>query len=198
MKTQRGFITADFLFSLVLIFGLASVLFAISLTLTVASITQYITYAAARNYVAGHLTQGDQERTAVAKYHALLTNKVFAPLYKGGWFVISATPDKGDISAIVQGYKSNGQDPNLFWGVGTEFTAKILDFNIPFFGSTAPDSDGTGNAFKTYMGSYLGREVTSQECQSFTDQRWGSIQNLSSAYSSATNPKYVSVEDNGC
>ena len=28
--------------------------------------------------------------------------------------------------------------------------------NVPFFGSTAPDSDGTGSQFVTYMGSYLG------------------------------------------
>ena len=50
IRNQRGFITIDFLFSLVLVLGFSALLFIMTFTLLVAEVTQYITYAAARNY----------------------------------------------------------------------------------------------------------------------------------------------------
>lgn len=196
MRNQAGFITIDFIFAVVLIFGMTALLFAVSLTLTVASITQYVTFAAARNYVAGHLDLEHQQKRAEGKYNQLLNNSVLAPLFKNGWFQVSAEPTIGDITQTVQGYAPSGSDPNLFWGVGTNFTAKILDFEIPFFGSTNPDSNGD-NDFKTFMGSYLGRDVTTQECLDFTKQRWTAITNLGHNYSSAQG-SYVAFADDGC
>lgn len=201
INNQRGFITADFMFSIVVIFGLTAVLFSMTFTLTVASITQYITFAAARNFTVAHLTPELQRERALLKYQELVDNKVFAPLYKNGWFVIAKAPDVGNVSESIEGYKASGTDPNLFWGVGTQFTAKILEFEIPFIGSTNPDGDGSGNEFKTYMGSYLGREVTTDECVKFTERRWEFISSLSvqggAPYSTAQG-KYFPSTDNGC
>src|SRR5262245_37434584 len=134
MTNHRGFITVDFLFAIVIIFGLTAILFATSFTLTVASITQYVTYASARNYVTAHLSSDVQEKRAKEKYKQVVNHPVFAPLYRNGWFQVSKEPNVGDISRVISGYQPTGKDPNLFWGVGTNFTAKILDIKIPFFG----------------------------------------------------------------
>jgi hypothetical protein len=199
MRNQRGFITADFMFSIVLIFGLVAVLFSITFTFVAASITQYITFAAARNYVAGHLSQDMQNQRAQAKYTELMGNQVFAPLFSNGWFQISKQPDVvGDASQLISGYQANGTDPNLFFGVGTYFTASILDFQVPFFGATSTDP-GNSAQFKTFMGSYLGRDVTTSECIDFVKQRWTNIQNISgSSYSTAQGQNYYPFTDDGC
>ena len=84
MKNQSGFITVDFLFAIVLILGLSSLMFVLSFTLSVASITQYITYAAARNYEAAHIDEATQELRAQMNYQELISNPVFKPLYANG------------------------------------------------------------------------------------------------------------------
>lgn len=198
---NRGFITADFMFSIVLLFGMTAILFAMTFSLTMASITQYITFAAARNYVTAHRSESKQRDQAIKKYKQLIGNKVFSPMYRNGWFDVAKSPDVGDISILIQGYKPSGQDPNLFWGVGTQFTAKILDINIPFFGSTNPDSGDGGKGFKTYMGSYLGRDPTMDECITFVRGRWDAIQALpvsgGAPYSTAQG-QYQPLMDDGC
>ncbi len=121
-------------------------------------------------------------------------------MFKNGWFEISNEPDVGDISQIIQGYQPTAAgDPNLFWGAGTNFTALILNFSIPGFGSTSNDQNGRG--FATYMGSYLGREVTVDECMKFLQGRWTAIQALpvtgGNPYSTAANAPQVFADD-GC
>lgn len=200
MKNNRGFITADFMFSIVLVSGLMAILFVINFTFVVASITQYITFAAARNYIAGDLSPDIQTQHANDKYSALMANPVFAPLFGNGWFAISKQPDVvGDASQLIPGYQpGSASDPNIFIGVGTYFTAKILDFQIPFFGSTAPDSTGDGADFKTFMGSYLGRDVTTSECEAFVNQRWSLIQAIPSSSYSTAQGTYTPFTDDGC
>lgn len=203
MRNQRGLITVDFLFSMILILGFTGLLFVVSFSLSVASVTQYITYAAARNYVTGHLDREQQEKRAQEKYKELISNPVFKPLYANGWYQVSATANVGDHTKIIPEYQQPGRDVNKFWGVGTVFVAKVLDFKIPFFGSTNPDGDGSGSEFKTYIGSYIGRESTSAECIEFTAARWKAIRNLQvsggASYSTGTGAEgYYPMTDDGC
>lgn len=204
MRNQRGLITVDFLFALVLILGFASLMFVLSFSLSVASITQYITFASARNYFAGHLDQNLQQARGKAKYEELINNPTFKPLYSNGWYLVDAEPQIGDHVQLKPEYAAAVSDRfNKFWGVGTSFTAKVLDFRIPFFGSTNPDGDGSGEGFKTYIGSYLGREPTAAECIEFTAARWAAIRNLAvsggAAYSSGTSGNgYFPMTDDGC
>ncbi len=204
MRSERGFITVDFLFAFVLVLSFSALLFALTLTLTVAEITQYITFSAARNYYAAHQDEAEQEMLARQKFSQLVDNKVLSPLYKNGWFIIDKTLEQGtnikDLSVAYKDYAESAGDPNTFWGVGTSFTAKILDFNVPFYGST---NDGNTGGFKTFIASYLGREPTASECYNFNTQRWASIRALDTGgaapYSTGTDPtKYVVVTDNGC
>lgn len=203
MRNQRGIITVDFLFSMVLILGLASLMFVLTFTLSVASVTQYVTFAAARNYFPAHIDQASQEKRAKDKYTELINHPVFKPLYTNGWYKVEAQPNIGDHTKIIPGYSDASQGTNKFWGVGTSFVAPVLAFKIPFYGDTTAGADDTGEGFKTYMGSYLGREPTTDECIQFTNARWEKIRNLpvngGSAYSTGTsNAGYFPMTDDGC
>ncbi|MBX3020614.1 MAG: hypothetical protein KF799_02965 [Bdellovibrionales bacterium] len=202
MQNQRGLITVDFLFSLVLIMGMTGLLFVLTFSMSIAAVTQYVTFAAARNFVPSHVDQAAQLARAQAKYDELLNNPVLRPLYTGGWFTVDAQVTVGDLTQAVPAF---GQDNavNKFWGAGTNFTARILDFRIPFFGSTVPDGDGSGSGFKSYLSSSLGREPTSAECIEFTASRWTAIRNLQvsggAAYSTGTGTQgYFPMTDDGC
>ncbi len=216
MNNARGMITVDFLFAIVLVMGMTSLLFVLTFTLSVSSIIQYVTYSAARTYMAGHLDESTQRANGFAKYQELMSNPVLRPLFSNDWYQINSEPNVGDHTEIIPGYRaaanmanpdevegrdlaSGRQFYNQFWGVGTDFVARVLDFQIPFFGSTAPDGDGSGSGFKTYIGSYLGREPTSAECLEFVSARWTAIRALSGQYSGGTPAiGYYPIADDGC
>lgn len=198
---ERGVITVDFLFAIVLILGFSGLLFVLSFTLSVASVTQYITFAAARSYAVAHVDKDTQEARGQAKYKELIANSVMKPLYTNGWYTVDAQVTLGDQTQVVSGW----QDPsgvNEFWGAGTNFTAKVLDFHIPFFGSTTDDGNG-GSGFKTYMSSMVGREPTEAECIEFTAARWAAIRGLQvsggTSYGQGTSTNgYFPQTDDGC
>lgn len=202
IRNERGILTVDFMFSIVLILGLASLMFVLTFTLTMAEVTQYITFAAARNYTTAHITKAQQEERAVAKYKELVDNPVFKPMYKNGWFKVDEEPTVGDHAKLIEGYQTAASVANQFWGVGTNFYAPVLAFKIPFFGTTVPDGDEDGMGFKTYLGSYLGREPTTEECLAFTAARWNAIRNMQTsggaAYSTAGANGYFPQTDDGC
>jgi hypothetical protein len=197
VKNQRGIIVVDFLFSMVLILGLSGLLFVLCFTMSVASVTQYVTFAAARTFVAGNITYLDQRNAATAKYTELITSPVLKPLYNNGWFAVDNRPMVGDATEAMPEYAEAAQSVNKFWGVNTSFTAMVLAFTIPFFGSTAMDGDETGAGFKTNIGSYLGREPATEECLEFSAQRWTAIKALGPGYGTQGGT-YYSQTDDGC
>ncbi len=201
MTNQRGMITVDFLFAMVLVLGFSGLLFAMTFTLSVASVVQYVTFAAARNYGVAHIDRKSQEEQGQAKYRELIESNVLKPLFSKGWYQISAQAEIGDHTKVFPDYGDAAQGRNQFWGVGTEFVAKALDFRIPFFGASTTESGGGG--FRAYMGSYLGRESTTEECIEFTGARWNAIRNLpvsgAASYSTGTSDQgYYPMTDNGC
>jgi hypothetical protein len=202
--SESGMITVDFLFAFVLVMGFGAILFALSMSLTAAEITQYVTFAAARSYMAGHLTPEAQREKAFQKYRAVLGNPVLQPLFVNGWFEVNGEPEIGDMTRVYPEYAQPGATPNNFWGVGTRFTARMLEFQIPFYGSTASDGDGQGSGFVTFLASYLGREVTTAECMKFVAQRWQAIRKIPvptgfASHSTGTPENgYVVYDDNGC
>ena len=204
MRQNKGMISVDFLFALVLVMGLSAILLALSLSLTVAELTQYITFSAARNYFPGHINPTMQIARARQKYAELISNPQVNRLYTSGWFEVSGTPQIGDMTQVYPAYRQQGSNPNQFWGVGTNFIARILDFEIPFYGSTAALGDGSGSSFNTFIASYLGRETSESECLQFVQKRWQAIRSLSvpAGMSSYTNNTlesgYRSYDDNGC
>ncbi|MCB0364042.1 MAG: hypothetical protein H6624_13495 [Bdellovibrionaceae bacterium] len=202
-KSEKGIITVDFLFAFTLVMGFGALMFSLALTLTVVEVTQYITFASARTYYASHIAPPAQEALAAQKYAELTTNNTFGPLFTNGWFSIENPPNIGDLSQLFPDYQpTNAGDPNLFWGVGTTFVARMLDFRIPFYGSTTSEGDGSGDGFTTFVGSYLGREVTTNECINFSRDRWKAVRTLPGGgvgYGTNTSDAgYVTFTDNGC
>jgi len=196
LKNQSGLVTIDYLFAFVLTMGFVAILFSLSLTLTVASITQYATFSAARGFSASHATIQEQYDFGNKKFRQIVSNSALASLYGNGWFSISE-PDVGEISSIRPEFR----DVPEKYGVGVQFTAAILDFEIPFFGSTDPESgDGSGKGFQAYISSFTGRETTAEECLGFTSQRWSLIKAMDQRYSTGqyNGDRYTPIEDNGC
>lgn len=197
MNRQRGFITLDFLFAFVLVMGLAGLLFSVTITLTTVEITQYMTYASARNYLVSHKSEDKQRELASEKFAQLFSHPVVLPLFSNGWFKLDI-PFVG----INNDYQTHPIETYLFRGTNVSLTANMLDFNIPFFGSTSSDKTEDGG-FRTTVGSYLGMEVPIDNCVQFTQFRWTWIKTLDSVYSGGTYPansegSYRLITDNGC
>src|SRR5262245_8889364 len=85
-KSQRGSITLDFVFALVLISGFSAVLFSLSISLVVVEITQFMTFAAARTYMAGHTSVEEQERLGLQKWDELKRDSELGVFFANGWF----------------------------------------------------------------------------------------------------------------
>lgn len=207
MMNSRGSITVDYLFAFFLVSGFSMVIITFSLTLTMVEVVQYMSYAAARNYFAGHISQDRQSRAAAEKFFSLKTDPAIAVLLSGGWFEV---PNQSFMASStitqVEPFREYNPNPqhNLFHGVVVAFNAKILDFQVPFFGSTKKsNADGEAQGFKTNITAFLGREPTFTECNRFNADRWTAIRRLpalngASNYSySPPTSEYIVINDNG-
>jgi len=197
MKNQKGFIALDFLFAFILVMGFMGILFAFTLTLSVVEVTQYISFAAARNYSVAHVNDNERMDLASRKYTQLINNPAIKNLYNGGWFEISKSVQLDD---FADEYDAEPNSKYLFHGARTGLTAKVLSFKIPFFGSTTND-ESEGHGFKTQISSFVGKEPTSGECFNFSRQRWQWI--LQTQGANFNNPalqtnNYKNFADNGC
>ena len=204
LKNNKGFLTLDYLFAFVLVMGFGGIMFALSMTLTVVEVTQYITFSAARAYYAGDVHIISQRSAGMAKYDSLVKNPAFASLYSGSWFEVPKVAQVTNIGRALmqkQQWDSDIQNvtvQNMFLGFGVDFNAKMLDFNIPFYGPTASEDGG----FKTFIASYMGREVDSETVRLWSEKRWLAIQDFTNSASQtdavAGGPGgYVRIDDNG-
>jgi hypothetical protein len=194
-KNQGGFITLDFVFSLMMSLGFTVVLLAISATLSMVEVTQYLAFSVSRVYMGAHENQELQEETAKTKFQLLMSSRVFGTLFGGSWFKLG-TPQFGDFGSE---YPNPGPDNDVFVGVRLPMDAKILHLRIPFLGPTAEESS-TG---KAVLNSYLMREVTGTECrENFSRVRYSKILELkaggNSPYQGASGSNAKMITDNGC
>lgn len=195
ISNNRGLITLDFVFALVLVFSFTAVLFTISLTLSVVEITQYITFASARNYFAGHHKVDDQMRLGKAKFEQLSNAGPLKPLYTNGWFEL-----KGFQVGEGTSYQQIQQDSDrfTFYGAAVFLRAPVLNFRVPFFGRTAENED---DAFQAQITSWLAREPATEECLEFNESRMRLIKQIGgNAYNfpQVSENAYAVMTDNGC
>jgi hypothetical protein len=194
-KNQGGFITLDFVFSLMMSLGFTVVLIAVCTTLSMVEVTQYLTFSVSRVYMGAHENPTLQEETARRKFELLMENRVFGTLFGGSWFKLGQ-PELGDFG---NEYPNPGDDNDIFVGARIPMDAKILHLRIPFLGPTAEES-GTGRAL---VNSYLMREVTGTECrENFTRARYSKILELrangNTPYQGASGSQARLITDNGC
>lgn len=205
---QKGVVTVDFLFAIVLVLGMGFLMFAFSFTLVVVELTQYVAFSTSRSYMAAQQTPADQVANAKIKYQSLVQNPILAPLYNNGWYNVPLDAPK--IGKFARdGYNpppgsQDGASPiyevsqrNIFWGIQIPFHPKVLNFAIPFFGATAESDSEAAQIFTTNIQSFLGREPTSQECHSLLSGRWSKIKSMAD-YRDAPASEPVVINDNGC
>ncbi|MCB0414011.1 MAG: hypothetical protein KDD50_06740 [Bdellovibrionales bacterium] len=198
IKNQKGMLAVDFMFALVLVLGLSFSIFALCFSLVVTELTQYITFATARTFSGAHINGTRQIAIAKQKYAELISNPVFAPLYRNGLFEVPSADEVG-IGKMDNIYPIDGNRYN-FYGVYLTLNIPLLDFRIPLYGSTSGNEDAPG--FSTNIGSFLGREPTLNECKNFTIDRWRELRALTgegAPYSTYTDDGgYIPLTDNGC
>lgn len=203
IQNSRGFLTAEFLFALVLSAGLSIVLFSLDFTLSMAEVAQYIAYSTSRAHAAGHIDQDKQEELARNKFKELVNNPVLKPLFNNpdvGWFSLSE-PDirgGGPSGRSFDDYPyQEDRVPQV--GVRFDFKPQLLNMKIAFLGSTAEDPDA---GFSAKITGFLIREPTHQECYDLQiKKRYEAILNLDQRYKilgQSGAGRYVPMEDNGC
>ncbi len=205
MNGQRGFITTEFLFAIVIAFGMSMLTFAMTFTLSTVEVAQYIVYSAARAQAAGNLDKNSQIEEARLKYASLAADKKLSSLFTNGWFSISkkseldVRPGSGSSTDNFGGdYQKGGYD--TFQGVRTTFIAKILELNVPFLGKVTPEDGG----FKTRILALMIREPSHQECVKFQNDRVVQFGNNPSfdgrfgSFLSKSKDLPIPWEDNGC
>ena len=203
MSKQSGIITIDFLISLLIASVFCTVLFVFTFTFTVVEISQYIAFSTGRSFIAGHLTPADQEKMATNKFNQFLGsngNKELLPLFKNGWYELSA-PDirgAGESGKSFESDYGSGAKDSSYSGVRLRFNAKLLMLNFGILGSTSKSGEG----FFANVTGLMIREPTTEECKKqFTlDNRYRAILDLDPRFNDyrATSDKYLEMEDNGC
>ncbi|XGC80963.1 hypothetical protein ACES2L_00515 [Bdellovibrio bacteriovorus] len=204
LQNNRGMLTAEFIFSIVLCAGLCIVLFSLNFTLSMAEVAQYIAFSSARAHAAGHVDIEKQEQLGREKFTELINNPVLKPIFnatEGGWFKLTDLEVRGggpSGRSFNDEYKTTeNRMPQV--GVRFNFKARILNMKVPFLGATSEDPDAGFNAKVTGL---LIREPTQKECRELQiRQRYTAILDLDPRYkilgASGAN-KYQLMEDNGC
>ncbi|WP_413559312.1 hypothetical protein [Bdellovibrio sp. HCB209] len=203
INNSHGMLTVDFIFSLILCAGLCTVLFAVTFTLSMAEIGQYITFSASRAYVAGHIDPDKQMEMGRNKFANLMANSTLAPLFStkdSAWFKLSNLELKGggqsgdDFSSDY----TYAEDRVPQTGARLTFSARVLNLRLPFLGSTTEDNEPPS----AKLTALLIREPTQQECWDLqVKKRYDAIINLDSRFAVLADRyrnKYVPMEDNGC
>ncbi len=177
-KNQKGILTIDFIFSFAMVIGFFQLFYVITYTLMVAHVTQYMTFASARLYFAGHIDNESQRTLAERKYTELLEDSQVSSFFRSAFTLTDFQARDFDEIDSPEPWRQK------FIGVRVGFQSNVLDFNVPFLGAT---SEGLqGNAFTSVIGSFLYREPTSSECFEFLEDRARAILELNQKYNRAT------------
>ena len=197
----RGSLTVQFLLGFVLILSFVMLFSAMTLTLAVSGVTQYMTYSASRVLFLSDGSKALQQDAARDKYNLLITNAHFSKFFTGANKLFEIKETGGDLMpgdglGLNRQFSSSGQIPYLFYGVWTKFIPRLLEMDA-VWGSTEEDAA----FFETAIGSYLGRESTIDECEEFFEKRWEFIAAEHGIIPSFKDPKGFYGEDsddNGC
>lgn len=197
---QKGVLTFDFIFAIFLGMAFTIVFFAITMTLSVVEVTQYLSYSVARSAYAARSSRNEQIAAGKAKYGQLMGIKVFRYLYSQGWFQIGSLPEFGDpLDGFNAEYQPETQpempSAKTFIGARLSLNAKILHLGNGSIGQTAPNAQ----VGQMHIQTFLSREVNTDECMSFNRARIGRILSLSSDYQvPGGNVAGATISDNGC
>lgn len=185
---QKGGITLDFIFALVLVLSMTLLLGVFSFSLAIVEGVQYIAFASSRAYYPSHINVETQRRLAQEKFEELTKSSGFSGFIKPDLFQVTVE-GIGDASQVHR--REDFRD--ILEGVRLKVVISMLNINIPGLGGSSDEP------YETFINSYLGRESTAQECQAFMQQRFQALLEEPGYSSSVIQPQsYFAFEDNGC
>lgn len=210
--TQSGVVITEFIFAFVVAAGMSVLLFALTYTLLVVNVTQYVAFAVSRAHLASNESPEKQIEAGQKKFAALVQSGTpISRFFASSWFEI-AQPDelifRQGLSAEGTGGGSDfsgdlgGGDNNVYGryqGVSIRFLPRIMNFQIPGLGASNPD--GEDEAFETRVNALLIRESSAAECREFNLRRkdpavWsGRLANPALQFKPES---FFEAEDNGC
>lgn len=186
---QRGVLTLDFLFALVIVITMMLAFGIFSFSLSLVEAAQYTAFASSRAYFSANVSYKDQKENAQAKFNQLISKNNLGLFLRPTW--IQLKPNWGDFGDT---YKKS--DPHgIFDGARIDIKIKLLEFSIPLLGAVSkPDG------FLTVVTSFLGREVSNEECLQFNKDRFIYIKKLRNEFSNnaVKDSEYGWMADNGC
>lgn len=188
LNNERGNLAIDFIFGMTLTFASMAIFFALSFSLSVTEIAQYVAFATARTYTAAHKDEATQQERANLKYQQLINTGVFKTLLKeSDWFklhppVINSSNDQETYFPV-----SDARD--IFVGPKFKFEANMLDMNLPLLGSSSEQGGFVAN-----INAFIGREPSFSECMVYQISKKQMMESLGYSFPG----DLVVMVDNGC
>lgn len=198
IKNQRGMVTIPFLLvSMILIFFILSFLF-LNMTLVHISVTQYMSYSTARRLALAGESSAAQVQSAINHYQELRAEFFSPNAYigrPGDWFEIKPVIEDKDIGTQYDRYPEfENDDRKRFYGITLLFKTFVLKLKIPFL------SEGADRSLSAGVSSFLGREPSQEECETFIEKKHEELaKRCSNNYCpNIKPPDPLPKPDNGC
>lgn len=197
LRNQRGVISFDFLFAFILVFAFFTTFVTLTFAVSFIEVAQYVSFAVARTYMAGHLSEPEQKAAALRKFEALQANRAIGGMFRSNWVQMAGEPIVGEFNPE---YNSGRQ---TFFGARLPVRFTVLEKNIPLLGTTTSEDGMVAN-----VQSFLLREPTFLECREFMNRRLDALlradptnryrEMLALRPIGGTSDLYAGMLDNGC
>jgi hypothetical protein len=171
LSEQNGFATTEFLFAVIIAFGMTLITFSMTFTLSVVELAQYVVFSSARAHAAANFDVDAQKKEAQLRFDQLVNNAGLRPLLgkPDGFFTFSKSSDldirSGDGKNFESDYTTTSR--NSMQGVRATFVANILETNWPLIGKISPEDGG----FSSRVTAVVIREPSQKECLDYMSER---------------------------
>jgi hypothetical protein len=171
-NNQQGFITTEFLFAIIIAFGMTLITFSMTFTLSVVELAQYAVFSTSRAHAAANFDVESQRKEAILRYRSLVYSKGLKSLLGNpeGFFELSKDTELDIRSGNGKNFEADyspKSSRNSMQGVRATFVAKILETNWPLLGKITPSDDG----FEARLTAILIREPSQRECLDYMNER---------------------------
>lgn len=204
-KQQKGFLTVEFAFAMMMSVALSVLFFVLAFSLSSAFVAQYIAFSVGRIYSGGHVSVTEQEALARKKFTKIMSTPALGKLFSKDWFTLAydARPFRSGVDGeVFEEYDSNSEGTRLIsTGVRLVYTTKLFNLNLGPLGSTNPQDE----TFSAKITGFMVRNPTTEECQKFMSvgNRHRALLDIDDRFkildrAQGSNTKYLPMEDNGC
>lgn len=201
LKKEKGILTLDFIFSIMMVYAISMVFVLLAFTLMFSTIVQYMAFSMSRAHISGQISI-EQQQLAIEERFEILQGTYLGKLIKTtdeGWFKVEPGGAAGVKMDLDQTGGGGGNQQG--YGVVIRYTSNILkNFKLPILGS--PSDGATGDFAVANIYSFLYREPTTQECIKFNKARWRMIKErfptVSTLPGVSDSDDHGASADNGC